>query len=619
MFVIRLELDLSADARMRRRVEKHWGAAFTERRALQHDAQDACAAYQAERAGVRHRKSAAAHKQARKAAKVAGHPLPPAPEAAIRARLALTRKGLEDRARAHRTRSGHLRDHITAATAQHLADEVWVTCGRHLFPDQSGNYAGPPNTGYWHDFTRIPGRARSYTKTGGTWETYRLSGTLQGHLDAYAAVPGITVAEAAVPRPGARMLSQPASLSPPALTARTWRDHGGPLAVVYTGLPGGDLVMPVRLPQGSGQFPRLAHFLSDPACWHKIDLARVRDRRAPGGWRYYAHLTVLGPGWTSPATREARQNAPVGRLAGVDGNVSNLAVASVPAPGDRDSEPGLLLSRLAASPGQQKVTKDEKTAARRRQRYLDRSRRAANPAQYQPSRKQQARDARRTQAGLPARDAGVPGGARHANKAGIPVQAYRKDHLTKGYRETRADHAAAASATAQRRTAYARQAAQQLIAVHGPNFITEDVKLSAWQRRWGGRMAVFTPGRLLAALAAECQAAGGSMIRAATRTTVLSQHCTCGARARKNLSQRVHQCTCGITGDRDLVSAALATAVILTDPGDPATAALDLELLARLHSQHDDLLTGIRTQKELTGELEGKLKAALDAFTQTFA
>ena len=45
----------------------------------------------------------------------------------------------------------------------------------------------------------------------------------------------------------------------------------------------------------------------------------------------------------------------------------------------------------------------------------------------------------------------------------------------------------------------------------------------------------------------------------------------------------------------------------------------ETELLARLHSQHADLLEAIRTQKALNGELEGQLKAVLDAFAATFA
>jgi F-type H+-transporting ATPase subunit alpha len=43
------------------------------------------------------------------------------------------------------------------------------------------------------------------------------------------------------------------------------------------------------------------------------------------------------------------------------------------------------------------------------------------------------------------------------------------------------------------------------------------------------------------------------------------------------------------------------------------------EFLSRLHSQHASLLEGIRTKKELTKELEAELRAALDAFTATFA
>src|SRR5580700_2896179 len=43
------------------------------------------------------------------------------------------------------------------------------------------------------------------------------------------------------------------------------------------------------------------------------------------------------------------------------------------------------------------------------------------------------------------------------------------------------------------------------------------------------------------------------------------------------------------------------------------------ELLGRLHSHHADLLDAIRTQKTLTEELEGQLRAVLDAFATTFA
>ena len=45
----------------------------------------------------------------------------------------------------------------------------------------------------------------------------------------------------------------------------------------------------------------------------------------------------------------------------------------------------------------------------------------------------------------------------------------------------------------------------------------------------------------------------------------------------------------------------------------------EAEFLSRLHSQHADLLEAIRTQKSLTEELEGQLKAAIETFTASFA
>lgn len=75
-------------------------------------------------------------------------------------------------------------------------------------------------------------------------------------------------------------------------------------------------------------------------------------------------------------------------------------------------------------------------------------------------------------------------------------------------------------------------------------------------------------------------ATSGRLLRASTFTTALSQHCLCGRRAPKSLRQRTHDCDpveggCGLRGDRDLVSAALAAFTTLTDPDDPTTARLD--------------------------------------------
>ncbi len=63
----------------------------------------------------------------------------------------------------------------------------------------------------------------------------------------------------------------------------------------------------------------------------------------------------------------------------------------------------------------------------------------------------------------------------------------------------------------------------------------------------------------------------------------MSQHCLCGHRHRKSLSERTHNCqVCGLEGGRDTISAVLASCVTMTDPADPATATVDYTLTNRL-------------------------------------
>jgi hypothetical protein len=415
--VIRLELDVT-DAPTRRRMARQWAAVFRLRRALQRDAAARC------------RASWAAH-----------HERAHDPKAA-RERLGLSRNGIEAAAKSHIEASGWMRDHLTKAIGLHVADEVWETVDRHLFADASGRRHGPPRIGAWWDFTRIPGRARSHTKDRPVWETYRLVGSLDGHLAGYRhpQLPAaVTTATAAAARPaGTSILAQPPGLPVPVRPASAkWADHHGVLAVVFTGLPGGDLVLPVRLPQGAGRWAHLSHFLADPAVWHKIDLVRVRDRKAPGGWCYYAHLLVHQAGYQAQATRSYRAAIPTGRRAGVDANVSNLALASFPA----GHPERLAIDQITCDAEQQKAAVRAAKRARERQRALDRSRRNTNADQYHPSQRQQKRATRRTAKALPAKQVTNPGGPRHARADGVPLRAYRHDTVSGGYQRTHADHA----------------------------------------------------------------------------------------------------------------------------------------------------------------------------------
>ena len=571
--VISLELDVSDD-RVRRRLQQQWEAVFRLRRALQRDAAARCRAYWA----ARHQRAA--------------------DPKALRARLGLSRKGIETAAKRHIQASGWMRDHLTKAVGLHVADQVWQTIERHLFADSSGRRHGAPRVGSWWDFTRIPGRARSHTKDQPTWETYRLVGTLDGHLATYRhrQLPaGVRTAHQAAEQPaGTSLLVQPARLPAPARPAsKSWWHHDGALAVVFTGLPAGDLVLPVRLPHGVGQWAHLRHFLADPGVWHKIDPVRVRDRKAPGGWRYYAHLLIHQAGYQSPSTRTRRAGVPADRRGGVDANVSNLSVASFPA----DAPEQLVTDQLICTPAQQKTAAGAAAKTRARQRALDRSRRNTNAGQYGPSVQQHKRAQRRTAKGLPAKQITNPGGARHARADGVPRRAYRHDALSQRYQRTRCDHAAESRRTSQAKLDRARDIAARIVAIHGNTLTVEDCRISTWARLWGKRIALFSPGMLVSALASECAATGGQLSRAGTRSTAMSQHCLCGQQVAKTLDQRTHDCGhCGLRGDRDIVSAMLAACVDLTDPQDPRTARVDYTLA---HALRD----GLASQQEWEGSV----------------
>ena len=532
--VIRLELDTS-DPVQARRLERVFSDCFQLRRTLQRQARSRVDAYWADRTN-RSRDPKAA-----------------------RERYGLTRQALTVAAKTHLDAAPHLAGGCTKAMGLHLAASVWTAVERHLFADASGRRAGRPRPGHWFGFTRIPGRAKSHTKPR-KWETFRLHGTLEGHRAAYTDPHG--------------RFWQPRRMRPVS-TAGSWWDHHGPLVVVATGLSVGQLVLPVRLPAGAGQQLFLDHHLADPARWHKIDLVRHRDPNRRGGWRYEAHLMVLTVPYVAPAVASRRQAAPQDRCGGIDVNVSNVTIAS------HTNSQDLRISRVERDAGQRAAETARREKERNRQKALDRSRRASNPAQYRLSKRQQADANRRETAGRQPRTV-VPVGPRVTRADGRPVQAYRRDHLSRSYRQQRAAAARDAAAATRARRDHARTVAGHLVSVHGTDLVVEDTNLAGWARQWGRALHAFTPGTLLTALTREIEATtrqtgtGGGLRKAATRTTALSQHCLCSYRQRKTLSQRTHHCpACGLTGDRDAVAATLA-AFVDVPANDPGAATLNV-------------------------------------------
>jgi hypothetical protein len=534
--VLRLALDTS-DARQRTRIETMFEGAHAIRRAVQRVARNRCRAYWA-----------APHERARDVA-------------ATRERLGLSRKGLERAAWNHLDAAPHLRRFVTKALAQHIADGIWTAAERHMFRDGSGKRQGLLHVTPWFEFTRLPGRARSHTEKR-KWETFRLHGTLAGHRAEYTDKRGDFV--------------QPRHLR--AVTSRAWWSYEGPLAIVFTGLADGSLVLPVRLPTAPSNQPALDYYLSDPSKWHKVDLVRRPDAHAAGGWRYEAHLSVLTEPYVSPSAVARRAKAALATLdrsAGIDVNVSNVTIAS------HDTGRDVQVTRVERDEPQKAGDRKRAKRDRRRKRELERSRRAANRVQYQLSKRQEKRARRREAAGLRPVDV-IPQGPRKARADGVPLQAFRKDQLSASYRRTRTALAAEADAAARARRDHARQVAADVVATHGTQLVVEDTSIVAWAKTWGRALAALSPGMLVDAIDREARAVGalaggaGGVVRASTRTTALSQHCPCGARVDKRLSDRVHRCeACGLRGDRDAVAAVLASFTVLVERDNPRSAKVD--------------------------------------------
>ncbi len=347
---------------------------------------------------------------------------------------------------------------------------------------------------------------------------------------------------------------------------------------MFSGLADGTLVLPVRLPTAPSNQPILEHHLADPSRWHKVDVVRTQDPQADGGWRYEAHVMVLTQPYVSPSTTQRRARAAIetaDRSVGIDVNVSNLSIAS------HDTGRDVKLSRIVRDEPQQARDRGRARRERRRQREMDRSRRALNRQHYALSKRQDKRARRRAEAGLPPVDV-IPGGPRLARADGVPLTSYRADQRSAHHRRLFAAQISDAASASQARRDRARRVAAEVVARHGYQIVIEDVRLPAWSASWGRALAAFSPGTLIAAIDREARAVGaiaggdGGIQRASTATTALSQHCPCGERVAKRLADRVHACPrCDLRGDRDDVSALLASFVVFSERGVPASAHVD--------------------------------------------
>ncbi len=88
---------------------------------------------------------------------------------------------------------------------------------------------------------------------------------------------------------------------------------------------------------------------------------------------------------------------------------------------------------------------------------------------------------------------------------------------------------------------------------------TEKVSIKGWQKRWGRSIGHHSQSALTSELTRKAEYARGRLEKITTQDTALSQHCVCGHREKKKLSERIHNCSvCGFKAKRDSMSAYLA-------------------------------------------------------------
>ncbi len=252
---------------------------------------------------------------------------------------------------------------------------------------------------------------------------------------------------------------------------------------------------------------------------HRIKYARLVRRKASSpkaqgadaqGYRYHVQLILEGTPYKKP------KHTPGHDVIGLDLGPSTLAI--VPREGE---------ARLV--PLCEKLRPDDRKK-RRLERKLDRQRRANNPQNYDEKGR---------------------------------VKKHGKRHLTwknsKGYLATRQRLARQEHKLAAHRKSLHGRLVYEIVRV-GNVIHIEKVSYQGWQKRFGKSVGLRAPGMLIDHLRRTVASTGGILTEFPTRTTKLSQYCHgCKEYVKKPLSQRWHECACGIGPvQRDLYSAWLA-------------------------------------------------------------
>jgi hypothetical protein len=265
----------------------------------------------------------------------------------------------------------------------------------------------------------------------------------------------------------------------------------------------------------------VVHGLAHPVKYARLVQRHASSTRAQGadrqGQRYVVQLVLKGVPHHKPRHTVGTDTI------GLDLGPQSLAI--VPQQAEARLEP--LCAELRPDAG----------AMRRLQRRMERQRRAANPEHYD----EQGRPKKR--------GTGAPRWKQSRN--------YQANRRRKAARERKL--------AAHRKSLHGRLVHQ--IVRTGNTVIIEKLSYRGWQKRYGRSVGLRAPGMLIDHLRRTVVSTGGILHEVPTRSTRLSQYCHGWGRVvPKPLSQRWHQCPCGVGPvQRDLYSAFLAAYL---DPAD---------------------------------------------------
>jgi transposase len=279
--------------------------------------------------------------------------------------------------------------------------------------------------------------------------------------------------------------------------------------------PAHPMLIPVRFDQEDTKGIQ-AHALAQMQDPNNICASlRVLSRTIRGTERWYVQITIKG----HPKWKEQQYPPGHGKTVGIDFGPSRIGLCW------EEPDGTLRGVKLELAEG----LRHDYATIRRLQRVLDRSRRAMNPELYQ---------------------------ADGTIRRGVQKRQWR---LSRRYLRAKAELAELWRRYAARRKNALGRLANQILA-HGTMIKIEALSYKAWQHQWGKSIGRGAPGLLVQMLRQKAQACGGQLIEFSTRHTKCSQFCHgCGTYTKKPLSQRIHQCACGVGPvDRDVYSAFLA-------------------------------------------------------------